>query len=197
MPSPVAMQPWDETPMRRRLVEVLHGLPRTRLDLLLEPGPGAEELTSGPAVYLQFFATPVVEPVLGPLVATGVVPAYIGSAYEMRSRAARYRNSISGMASIHEQDIHIAVMPCSSVASALFAESAAISELPPAVMQGMGWGSQRPGSNRAERSPADALFPGRGGASPPSLLAQADARLRVVNRLIALVPGGPRWAPLF
>lgn len=189
MTHTVALQPWDETPMRRKLMEVLVELERVRLSDL-------RDLPPVPGIYAQFFSTPAVESVLSSLISSGVYPAYIGvAAVNLRERIGRYRQSIAGIRSISEQDIHIAVMPCASGASAVFAESAAISELK-CPLQGTGWGSKVPGTNRKEASPVDALFPGRNWAAPAPLAAEADARLRVLSRLIRLDPAGPRWPAL-
>lgn len=184
-----AMQPWDEGPMRRDLLTVFECLPRERLDRLVD-------LPSVPGCYAQWFATPAVEPVLGSIIATGRYPAYLGVASSsLRERIGRYRQTIRDIASIGERDIYIAVLPCASAASALFAERAGIDELDP-PLQGTGWGSKVPGSNRQEQSPVDALFPGRRWAVTPSLLEQARARLLVLSRLIKLDPQGPRWPVL-
>jgi hypothetical protein len=183
------MQPWDEAPMRRDLVKSLQLLPRVRLDMLTD-------LPAVPGCYVQFFATPAVEPVLGPLVARGQYPAYIGVAsVSLRERIGRYRQTIRGIAAIRPEDIHIAVLPCDSEASARFSESAGIEELSP-PFDGMGWGSKVPGANRKEQSPFDALFAGRQWASPAEPIVQARARLRVLTRLITLDPSGPRWPAL-
>lgn len=184
-----AMQPWDEGPMRRDLLTVFERLPRERLDRLVD-------LPSVPGCYAQWFATPAVEPVLGSIIATGRYPAYLGVASSsLRERLGRYRQTIRDIASIRERDIYIAVLPCASAASALFAERAGIDELDP-PLQGTGWGSKVPGSNRQEQSPVDALFPGRRWAATPSLLEQARARLLVLSRLIKMDPDGPRWPRL-
>jgi hypothetical protein len=186
-----ALEPWDEVPMRRRLLDVLHSLPRERYDRIAKP-----DLPSMPGIYAVFTATRTVEPVLSSLIASSAYPAYLGvAAGSLRERVGRYRQSISGMTSIQEGDLYIAVLPCSSAASALFAESAMIDALHP-PLQGLGFGSKSPGRNRDEQSPIDALFPGRRWASPASLIAQADARLRVLSRLIKLDPSGPRWPTL-
>lgn len=183
------MQPWDEAPMRRDLIRVLESLPRERLDRLTH-------LPSVPGCYIQWFATPAVGPVLGLMIAEGRYPAYLGVAsISLRERIGRYRQSIRGIDSIRERDIYIAVLPCTSAASALFAERAGIDTLQP-PLQGLGWGSKVPGSNRQEQSPVDALFPGRRWASPSGLVAQAMARILVLSRLINLDPQGPRWPAL-
>lgn len=186
MPNTTSLQPWDEAPMRRDLVRALQRLPRERLDRL-------SDLPSTPGCYVQWMVTPAVEPILGRLVATGRYPAYLGVAAGsggLRERIGRYRQSIRGT-SLRECDIHIAVLPCPA-ASALFAERAGLEEIP-VPLTGMGYGSKSPGSNRREQSPFDALFPGRQWACPADLVAQADARLRVLVWLINLDPGGPRW----
>lgn len=184
----VALQPWDEAPMRRELVRVLQHLPRERLDRL-------DDLPSVPGCYAQWTAAPAVEPILGRLVATGRYPAYLGVAsVSLRERIGRYRQSIRGT-TLRERDIYIAVLPCSSAASALFAERAGLEELP-VPLAGMGFGSKVPGSNRQEQSPIDAVFPGRRWASPADLVAQAKARLQVLTWLINLDPSGPRWPAL-
>lgn len=190
MPKTPAMQPWDEAPMRRDLVRVLKRLPRERLDRV-----AGTDLPSAAGCYGQWFSTPAVEPALGALVATGRYIGYLGVASNLRERIGRYRQSIRGVTTIREQDIWIAVLPCTSLASALFAERAGIDELSP-PLQGMGWGSKMPGSNRKEQSPVDALFPGRRWASPTDRVAEAKARLQVLSCLINLDPSGPRWPAL-
>lgn len=188
MPNTATLQPWDEAPMRRDLVQVLQRLPRERLDRLTD-------LPSVPGCYAQWTATPAVEPILGRLVATGRYPANIGVAsVSIRERIGRYRQSIRGT-SLRERDIHVAVLPCSSAASALFAERVGLEEVP-VPLAGTGFGSKVPGSNRREQSPVDALFPGRRWASPADLVAQAKARLQVLTWLINLDPSGPRWPAL-
>jgi len=185
-----ALQPWDEAPMRHRLMRVLRKLQRVRLDLLT---PAA--IPSMPGVYTQWFATRTVEPVLGCLVAEGRVAAYQGvAAVSLRERIGRYRQSLAGTA-IGEHEVFVAVLPCASRASALFAEAALIDELQPPLLR-LGWGAKAPGGNRREQSPVDALFPGRRWAAPVSLVAQADARLQVLSRLAVLDPAGPRWPRL-
>lgn len=190
MPNTTSLQPWDEAPMRRDLVRVLLGLPRQRLDRL-------SDLPSTPGCYVQWMATPAVEPTLGRLVACGRYPAYLGVAAGsggIRERLGRYRQSIRGT-SLRECDIHIAVMPCTSAASALFAERVALEEIP-VPLTGMGYGSKPPGTNRREQSPVDALLPGRRWASPADRLTEAKARLRVLTWMINLDPNGPRWPAL-
>lgn len=190
MTKTTTLQPWDEAPMRRDLVRVLTRLPRARLDLI-----AAADLPSAAGCYGQWFATPAVEPVLGRLVASGRYIGYLGVASNLRERIGRYRQSIRGITAIREQDIWIAALPCTSLASALFAERAGIEELSP-PMQGMGWGSKVPGSNRKEQSPIDALFPGRRWSSPTDRVTEAKARLQVLSCLINLDPAGPRWPAL-
>ena len=191
MPKTVVMQPWDEAPMRRDLVRVLKRLPRERLDRLTDLP------SSTPGLYVQWTVSPVVEPVLGRLVATGRYPANIGVAAGrggLRERVGRYRQSIRGTR-LREQDIWIATMPCSSAASALFAESVGLQEVP-VPLAGSGFGAKPPGSNRREQSPFDALFPGRRWAAQADLLDQAKARLKVLTWMINLDPSGPRWPAL-
>lgn len=188
MPNSAVKQPWDEAPMRRDLVEALHHLPRERLDRLVD-------LPSSPGCYLQWTVTPVVESTLGHLVATGQYPSYLGVAtVNLRERVGRYRQNIRGT-SLRERDIYVAVLPCSSAASALFAERAGLDEIP-VPLTGMGFGSKALGANRTEQSPIDALFPGRRWASPADLVAQAKARLKILTWLINLAPDGPRWPAL-
>lgn len=190
MPKTPAMQPWDEAPMRRNLVRVLKRLPRERLDRLTD-------LPSATGLYVQWFATPAVEPTLGRLVATGQYPSYLGVAAGrggLRERIGRYRQSIRGT-SLREQDIWIATMPCSSAASALFGERVGLDEVP-VPLAGCGFGAKPPGSNRHEQSPFDALFPGRRWAQQADLLTQAKARLKVLSWMINLDPSGPRWPAL-
>jgi hypothetical protein len=185
----VGIQPWDEVPMRRALVRSLRRLPRVRLDLLTD-------LPSVPGCYLQFFAAPAVEPVLGKLVAGGQYPAYLGVAsVSLRDRIGRYHQTIRGIEAVRAEDIHVAVLPCTSAASAHFAESAGIEELSP-LLNGLGWGSKMPGLNRREQSPVDAIFPGRQWASPADPITQARVRLRVLSSLIQTDPSGPRWPAL-
>jgi hypothetical protein len=188
MPNSAVTQPWDEAPMRRDLVDTLHRLPRERLDRLAD-------LPSVPGCYVQWTATRVVEPTLGHLVATGQYPSYLGVAtVSLRERVGRYRQNIRGT-SLRERDIYVAVLPCTSAASALFAERAALEEIP-VPLAGLGFGSKAPGANRSEQSPVDALFPGRRWASPADLVAQAKARLKVLSWLVNLAPDGPRWPAL-
>lgn len=187
----VVMQPWDEAPMRRDLVRVLKRLPRERLDRLTDLPPSTR------GIYVQWFATPAVEPILGRLIASAQYPCNIGVAAGrggLRERIGRYRQSIRGT-TLREQDIWIATMPCSSAASALFAESVGLEEVP-VPLAGSGFGAKPPGSNRREQSPFDALFPGRRWAAQADLLDQAKARLKVLTWMINLDPGGPRWPAL-
>jgi hypothetical protein len=166
-------------------------LPRRRYDEVSKA-----DLPSMPGVYAHFTVSRAFEPVLSSLITSGAYPAYLGvAAVSLKDRVSRYRQSICGTTSIQERHLYIAVLPCSSAASAIFAESALIEALNP-PLQGLGFGSKSPGSNRKEQSPIDALFPGRRWASPATLAAQADARLHVLSRLINLDPAGPRWPAL-
>jgi hypothetical protein len=186
--STAALQPRDETPMRTALLQLATRLPRIRLDQL-------HSTPNTPGLYLQFLATASVAPVLGTLVATGRYPAYVGvAAASLRERLGRYRQTLSAM-SLNESELYISLLPCSSDASALFGEAALISELQP-PLQGLGWGSKVPGSQRREQSPIDAIFPGRRWATPTGPRQRAIAHLRVLKSLVQLDPTGPRWDPL-
>jgi len=182
------MQPWDDAVMTDQLVDLVLTLPRERLDRIETP--------RAPGCYLQFFASGTVEPVLGGLIASGVYVAYVGVASRsLRERVGRYRRAVEGL-DLDEQDIYLALLPCSSTASARFAEAALIDRLDP-LLNGLGWGSRPPGATRAGRcSPVDALLPGRSWAPPASPVDDARARMQVVSHLARLDPGGIRWDPL-
>jgi hypothetical protein len=171
-------------------MELVPTLPRERLDRVR---PAAI-----PGCYLQFLAAPHLAPVLGELAATGRYPAYVGvAAVSLRDRLGRYPAAIADLNDIEPTDIHIALLPCSSTASARFAEAALIQLLAP-LLNGFGWGSRPPGSGRPGRrcSPISALLPGRNGILPVALVDQARARMRVIAKLARLDPYGPRWEAL-
>lgn len=198
MAAVTTTQPWDDTRMTAELVTTVLSLPRTRLDRLDAP--------TGPGVYIQFFdlAGTDIGALLGP-VGDGRYPAYVGvAAQSLRRRLGRYRQTLRGVEDLDESRVHVAVLPCTSRASALFAEAALIDTLTP-PMQGTGYGAKPPGRGRPGTvrhhltsgcSTWDALFPGREWAAAPSILDVALAALHVTAYLAVLDPDGPRWERL-
>lgn len=189
MMASFGIEPWDDAAMTESLMNMVCGLPRVRLDRLDAP--------KSPGAYLQFTAVRQTLPILG-LVADGRYPAYAGVAsISLRERLGRYRQNLRGVENLTESDIYIALLPCSSAGSALFAEAALIEQLNP-LLQRFGWGAKMPGDKRGgtKCSAFDALVPGRRWAPTPTLIDQACAQLRVVAYLAALDPAGPRWPSL-
>jgi len=146
--------------MADALVELVHQLPRERLDRLdAPPAPGA---------YLQFLDAPHLGEVFGEPTATGCRAAYVGVASSsLRARVPRYRRALAGISELSEHQVWVTLVPCASTASARFAESALIERLCP-VLQGLGWGSRPPGAGRpgTTTSPIHALLAGRDWARP-------------------------------
>lgn len=76
--------PWDDDAMTRRLLHVVPRLERQRLDVA--------DVGRVPGIYLTFFASPRIEPLLGRLVAHGIYPSYVGvAAASLRERIGRHR----------------------------------------------------------------------------------------------------------
>lgn len=190
----LAMEPWDDAAMRADLLAVVDGLPRVRLDRTLPPPmPGA---------YLQFLRSerPQVVDAVGALIAEGKVSCYQGSAAQsLRARLGRYRQSLHGLRDIDVSDVHVAVLPCSTTASALFAERVLIDEFGGVFNRLGGWGAKVPGSHRSgqQSSALDALFGGRSWTQEPSISDTIRARAAVIAYLAQLDPGGRRWPSLF
>jgi hypothetical protein len=150
--------------------------------------------------YLQFLGTTTAEVVelLTPTIAAGTVPCYVGSASSLRERLGRYRQTIRDLP-FEESDIHVALIPCASKASALYSEAALIDAFGVPVFNRLGgWGQKVPGRNRRrQRSSAiDALFPGRTWVTAASPVDRIRARATVVGALADLDPTGPRWSQL-
>lgn len=189
MRTALGLEPWDESRMRADLLVVARELPRERLDTVAD-------LPAVPGCYIMFFATPRLAPSLSSLVSHGCLAGYVGvAARSVRERISRHRLHIAKSRDLEERDVWLAVLPCSSTASAYFAEAALIEALQP-PLQGTGWGSKATGKNRRERNHADALFPGRRDAADPSPAAVAAARLRILDHLLKLDPDVPRWTAL-
>lgn len=189
MTTSEVLHPWDDGAMTRRLLRVVPRVVRCRLDEV--------DVAAVPGVYVTFFASRQVEPKLGPLVAQGRYPSYVGvAASSLADRIGRHRATLRAVDDIDESDTYVAVVPCASTASARYAESALIDRLHP-VLNGLGFGARPPGSTRRQRCSAfDALFPGRQWAQRPTLIDQARAQLQVVSHLARLDPGGLRWPAL-
>lgn len=189
MTATKAPHPWDDDAMTRRLLQVVPRLERQRLDAI-DVGPV-------PGIYLTFFASPRIEPLLGRLVAHGIYPSYVGvAAASLRERIGRHRRTVDAVEGIDEHETYIAAMPCASTASARWAEAALIAQLDP-LLNGLGFGARPPGPTRRQRCSAfDALLPGRPWAQRPTLIDQARAQLQVVSHLSRLDPSGPRWPAL-
>jgi len=175
------------------LIRVVTDLPRVKLSNI-DPTPV-------PGCYLQFMASRELGPPMGPfdeVVATGRYPAYAGLASKsLRERIGRYRQTIRGLETVTASTIFLAVLPCSSAASARFCEEVLIRRFGP-VLNGLGWGSKVPGSRRSAQacSPVDALLPGRRWAQPASPVEVACAHLQVLANVAVRDPGGHRWDPL-
>lgn len=186
--SEYSIVPWNDGTMANDLLRIVPSLPRIRLDQLEAPGV--------PGCYVQFIAATEAEPILGPVIASGRYLSYVGvAATNLRSRIGRYRQSIAEL-SFDERNLHLALVPCGTAASALFAERVLIERLDP-VLNGLGWGSRVPGSRRSPRcSAVDALFPGRPWAAPASRSDEARARMLVLSNLARMDPTGPRWPAL-
>lgn len=183
---------WDERPMRTALVDAMLRCPRVRLDWI-------KDLPDVPGVYLFFVASssPRIRAALSELVATGRYPAYCGvSERSLRERLRRYRQSVANTTALSERDLYVSALPLPTAASAVWCERVLIELLDP-PLQGLGFGNKIPGGNRSERSPIDALLPGRRWAhEPATAVDQAAVRLRILARLLRLDPTGPRWDPI-
>jgi len=199
MPNPTqCSQPWNDSQMQRDLLAVISNLPRVPL---LDAARRARR--GEPGLYLQFLSTarPVLVDLLTPTVCDARVPLYVGSASSWHQRLRRYSQSLVGLPHIDLSELYVSVLPCTTRASALFAEATLLDT--PGVCGVMnrigGWGSKIPGARRTAQtaSPVDALFaPGRGWVRPPSLVDQIRARCQVLAYLAELDPNGYRWPAL-
>lgn len=182
--------------MAADLLAAVRTLPRLVLTDAADAAP------KSPGVYLQFAASrrPEVADLLGPLVSCGRYPLYVGSAHQSAARLRRYLQSLANLPGVDVDELHVAVLPCETAASALFAEACLLNGPVRGVMNSIGgWGSKVPGSRRKQQtsSPVDALFPpGRRWTRPPSHIDQIRARCQMIAALAAIDPSGPRWPPL-
>ena len=182
----------NDSSLKEAIVKEALQLPREPMARLRAEG-GVPAL---PGVYVVFFASvPLVE-LFGDLVGAGRVPAYVGVAKRsLRERTGRYAQTLRGTG-VSPENLHFALLPCSSEAGALFAESALIEAFDP-VCNGMGWGSKVPGRRRTTQrcSAMDAIL-GRNWTTPPSPIEAARARVQVLSYLAKLEPTGHRWPAL-
>lgn len=180
--------------MSAELFHVLRDQPRIRLrDVRPHAGPGAYAHVLGVGTD----RTEVID-TFSPLLARGRYPVYVGQAQCLRERQGRYRQGLCSIPAFGEDDVWVALLPCSSTASAAFAEAALVDTLDPLGNRLGGWGSRWPGPNRTEQksSPLDALFPGRGWVRPAEPRDRLRALATVVGYLAELDPAGPRWPAL-
>jgi hypothetical protein len=185
-----ALQPWNERNMRRKLLRTVRSLPRVPLSAVDPP--------SMPGCYLQFFANVALADSVGFLAASGQACVYVGvGARNLRARIRRHRSTVEGMPSLSTDDVHVAILPCASTASAAFAEAVLIQALSP-VLNGLGWGSRPPGAGRSGQrvSPIDALLGGRSWAPAASTDDVANARLLVLRHLALDLGTSLRWPAL-
>ena len=188
----LGIQPWDDKIMTQDLLQMLPGLPREPLGSIRPPDT--------PGAYVHFLATEreFLADVFGVILTRGRYPFYVGSGRSLRERMNRYRVALRHMP-LDEGELWVAVLPCDSYASALYAESALISGLSPVIMNSLkGFGSKRPGRHRKEQkvSPADCILR-HSWAPEATLFEQARARVKVAAILAAGMPNRPRWPPLF
>jgi hypothetical protein len=189
MQTHTPVQPWNGARMGADLVKIALGVPRVRLDRL--------EASEGPGTYLQFFARPSLKGIFGATIATGVHVAYVGTADNLHKRMIQHRNAIRGIESISESDVFVTLLPMDLEEDAAFGERSLIKRLGP-VLNGMGWGCNRPGGNRIDEdcNSISALLPGRYSARRPTERETAEARLRLLTQILAADPNRPRWAQL-
>jgi len=182
--------------MAADLLATVRTLPRLPLRDAADAAPNA------PAVYVQFAASrrPEFIDLVGPMVGRGEYPLYIGSALQAAGRLRRYVQSLAKLPNVDVDELFVAVLPCTTSASALFAEACLLDGPVRGVMNGIGgWGSKVPGARRTQQSasPVDALFaPGRRWTRPPSHIDQIRARCQMISTLASIDPSGPRWPPL-
>jgi len=191
LPEPRALQPWDDEELPARLLALVPTLERSSLRSL-RPA----DIPAMPGAYLQFIAAPWLAPIFGELVASGRQIFYVGVAKDLRVRMARYRLSVDRMSALNADDLFVALLPTSSLASGSFCESALLSALRPVTNQICGWGSQSPGCQRSGQkiSGTDSISP-HWWSRQASLLDVARARLKVAAHL-ARLPDQPSWPPL-
>lgn len=187
----IALHPWDDARMTTDLLRLVTVLPREPLSTIKPPDQ--------PGMYIQFLASEGtdLEQAYGHIVATGQAAFYAGSARSLKERMNRYRTALSRMRDLGEDDLWILVLPCASLASAVFAEQAVIARVAP-VMNGIqGWGGRDPGRKRAVQqrvSAACCLIP-QWWSRQPSALQVTRARLKVAAHL-AQMPDQPLWPAL-
>ncbi len=187
------LQPWDDGEMAKDLLDLVVTLPRHPLPEVATNGPTL------PGGYLHWVSSdhPDVVGLLGPT-ARAEIPAYAGLASRnLRARQSRYRQSLTGMRAISENDIHVTVIPCATTASAAFAEMVLLEAYRPVLNALGGWGAKVPGARRNPRvSLVDALWPGRGWTHEADPLRRVQAMLTVVANRAERDPAGPRWEPI-